>query len=115
MALIVKTANPQGLLSDIKKAIDTKSIQTWQYDSDGDFTHTPEQWKYKAWMRPTIYLGEVHFGFIGHKTVNTTKLIYALYHGRFAEMLLNHFDDKFSNVQATAMPTAVDKITLLTN
>lgn len=113
MAVIVKTNNPQGLLSEIKKAIDSKSIQTWSYDSDGDFTHSPEQWQYKGWMRPKIYPNELHFGFLGHKDVNTTKLIYAVYHGRFAEMLLNHFDDKFSNVQATAMPTSLDKITQL--
>jgi hypothetical protein len=113
MALIVKTSDPQGLLSNIKKEIDTNSIVTWSYDSDGDFTHTPEQWQYKGWMRAKIYQGEIHFGFLGNKVANTTKLIYAVYHGRFAEMLLNHFDDKFSNVQATSMPTNLDKITNL--
>lgn len=113
MALIVKTSNPNGLLSDIKKAIDSKSIQTWSYDSDGDFTHSPEQWQYKAWMSPKIVNGELHFGFIGHKEVNTTKLLYAVYHGRFAEMLLNQFDDKFTFVQVTAMPTNIDKISQL--
>lgn len=113
MALIVKTSNPIGLLSDIKKAIDSKSIQTWSYDSDGDFTHSPEQWQHKAWMSPKVYNGELHFGFIGNKDVNTTKLLYAVFHGRFAEMLLNHFDDKLSNVQATAMPTSIDRITQL--
>lgn len=113
MALIVKTSNPSGLLSEIKKAIDSKSIQTWSYDSDGDFTHTPEQWQFKAWMRPKIINGELQFGFLGHNEVNTTKLLYAVFHGRFAEMLLNHFDDKLTNVAATAMPTSIDKITQL--
>lgn len=114
MALIVKTSNPHGLLTEIKKAIDTKSIQTWSYDSEGDFTHTPEQWQFKGWMTPKVYQGELHFGFLGHRDVVTTKLIYAVYHGRLAEMLLNHFDDKFSNVQATSMPTSLDKITQAT-
>lgn len=113
MALIVKTSNPSGLLSDIKKAIDSKSIQTWSYDSDGDFTHSPEQWQHKAWMRPKVCNDQLHFGFIGNKDVNTTKLLYAVFHGRFTEMLLNHFDDKLSNVQATAMPTTIDRITRL--
>lgn len=111
MALIVKTANPKDLLSDIKKAIDSKSIQTWTYDSEGDLTHSPEQWQYKAWMTPKIFPGELHFGFVGNTEVVTTKLIYAVYHGRLAEMLLNHFDNKFTNVQATSMPTSIDRIT----
>lgn len=114
MALIVKTSNPQGLLTEIKKAIDSNSIQTWSYDSDGDFTHIPEQWKFKGWMSPKILIGELHFGFLGNQEVVTTKLIYAIYHGRFAEMLLNHFDDKFSSVQATSMPTDLDRIKLST-
>ena len=42
MAVIVKTGDPAGLLKKIKKAIDDKHIETWSYDSDGDFTHTPE-------------------------------------------------------------------------
>jgi hypothetical protein len=111
MALIVKTNDSTGLLTAIKKAIDNKSIETWSYDSAGDFIHTPDQWKFKAWMRPKIYLGELHFGFLGNKNVKTTKLIYAVYHGRFAEMLLNHFDLQFSEVKATSMPTDLDTIT----
>lgn len=110
MALIVKTSNPTELLIEIKKTIDTLGIQTWTYDSEGDFTHVPDQWKNKAWMRPHIYPGELHFGFLGNTKVKTTKLIYAVFHGRLAEMLLNHFDEKFSKIEATAMPTTIDKI-----
>lgn len=113
MALIIKTNSPSELISEIKKAIDAKSIQTWSYDSEGDFTHSPEQWQRKAWMSPHVINGDLHFGFIGNNQVNTTKLLYAVYHGRFAEMLLNHFDDKFTNIQATAMPTSIDRITQL--
>lgn len=31
------------------------------------------------------------------------KEIYGIYHGRFIEMLLSHFDDSFSNASATAL------------
>lgn len=38
-----------------------------------------------------------------------TKPIYGVYHGRFIEMLLTHFDDSFASVAATAQKeTAVD-------
>lgn len=111
MAVIVKTLDPASLLTNIKKAIDAKEIQTWSYDSDGDFTHTPEQWQFRAWLRPKQVNGELQFGFIGNENVVTTKLIYAVFHGRFAEMLLNHFDDKLSTIETTAMPTSIDNIT----
>ena len=110
MALIIKTSNPSGLLMEIKKSIDSKAIETWSYDSDNDFTHTPDQWKNNAWLRPKLYEGELRFGIFGQKDIKLTKLIYAVYHGRFAEMLLNHFDEEFSEVKATAMPIDIDKI-----
>ena len=110
MALIIETNNPTGLLTAIKKAIDAKSIETWSYDGDGDFTHTPDQWKNKAWLRPKVYQGELRFGILGRNDVALSKLIYAVYHGRFSEMLLNHFDNDFTKVRATALPIDIDVI-----
>jgi hypothetical protein len=34
--------------------------------------------------------------------VAMTKVIYGVYHGRFIEMLLTHFDDSFTSATATA-------------
>lgn len=111
MAIIIKTNDPNNLLVEIKKTIDTKAIETWSYDSDGDFTHTPEQWKLKAWLRPKIGTGELMFGIIGRNDVQLSTYIYGVYHGRFIEMLLNHFDNKFTEAYATSMPkTGVDII-----
>ena len=110
MALIIKSKEPKELLSKIKKAIDSNNIATWSYDSDGDFTHVPEQWRTKAWLSPKFVNEELHFSFIGNKKENTTKLVYALYHGRFAEMLLTHFDTDISNIEITSMPTSIDRI-----
>lgn len=108
MAILVKTQNPAGLLKAIKKAIDDENIDTWSYDNDGDFTHTPEQWKNKAWLRPKIYEGELRFGILKQKNVELKKVIYGVYHGRFIEMLLTHFDDDFSTASATAKKTEPD-------
>lgn len=102
MALYVNKANPAALLAAIKKAIDDKKITTWSYDSDGDFTHTPDQWARKAWMRPRTINGVLAFGIIKPVNSTLTTLIYGLYHGRFTEMLLAHFDDQFHTVEATA-------------
>lgn len=108
MAIIVQTNNPTGLLASIKKAIDNKEVETWSYDNDGDFTHTPEQWHKKAWLRPRIYPNELRFGILGPKDVKLSKTIYGVYHGRFIEMLLSHFDNSFITVSATAKKTEPD-------
>jgi hypothetical protein len=100
MALYIRTTTPDALLKLIKKAIDDKEIDTWEYDKDGDFTHTPTQWRGKAWLRPHIKPNILQFNVIQTKNVTLTNEIKGVYHGRFIEMLLVHFEAKFSNVSA---------------
>lgn len=108
MAVIIKTSDPKGLLKKIKDAIDNEDVATWSYDTDGDFTHMPQQWKNKAWLKPKTYTTELRFGLLGPKDVEISKAIYGVYHGRFIEMLLTHFDEDFSNAYATAQRTDDD-------
>ena len=106
MAIIVNTPNATQLLTAIKKAIDKGEVDTWTYDADGDVTHSPEQWKSKAWLRPVIAPGTLIFGLLGKKDADMTKVVYGVYHGRFIEMLLTHFDNDFSAASATAQKDA---------
>ena len=108
MAIIIKTTSPTELLAAIKTSINGDKIQTWSYDSAGDFTHTPEQWQYEAWLRPQILPGELRFGILGRKNKELSTVIYGIYHGRFIEMLLSHFDKQFSSAHATAQKTSPD-------
>ena len=48
------------------------------------------------------------FGIVGNKQVKMTKSLYAVYHGRFSEMLLSHFDDEIDEIEITAGKTAYD-------
>ncbi|HUN54937.1 MAG TPA: hypothetical protein VMU29_07265 [Smithella sp.] len=102
MAVIIKTSNPSGLLQAIYKAIDNKKIETWAYDKDKDLTHEPNQWKNEAWFQPTIYNGELRFSMLKQKEKTMSKIIYGLYHRRFIEMLLTHFDAQFFSAVASA-------------
>jgi hypothetical protein len=86
MAIIVKTNNPGALLKTIISAIDNNDIETWEYDGDGDFIHTPDQWKGLAWLRPKTYLGELRFGNFRAENVEMSNVVYGVYHGRFIEM-----------------------------
>ena len=110
MALNVQCADPDGLLRSIRRAITAGEIDTWLIDDDGDFTHSPQQWKYRAWFHPTIKDELLVFNILGRKSEKMSKTVYAVYHGRLAEMLLTHFDRAFNRVSATALATPGDSV-----
>jgi len=111
MAIRVTTAQPSALLAAIKKAIDERKIETWSYDSDGDFTHTPPQWARKAWLRPSIQSGALVLNILNPRGVAITKEVYGIFHERFIEMLLVHFDDHFVDAHASAAVAVGDYVT----
>ena len=104
MAVRALCDNPQQLLIEVKAAIREGTVQTWLLDKDGDLTHSPVQWKNKAWFRPSTEAGVLVFKILGRQSVAMTTEVYAVYHGRLIEMLLAHFDKKFASAFATAQP-----------
>ena len=110
MAIRVSTSQPNSLLAAIKKAIDSKHVETWSYDSDGDFTHAPTQWANKAWLRPKIQSGALVLNILNPQGVSLSKEVYGVYHGRFIEMLLVHFDDQFGDAVASASVGVGDSV-----
>lgn len=109
--IVAPTPDPEKLLVKLKSAIDSKKIKTWSYDSEGDFTHTADQWRQLAWLTPQIADGAIIFSIIPPRDKHITKLIYAIYHGRFIEMLLRHFDEDLSgNAEVTPLPQGDDII-----
>ncbi|HUC19385.1 MAG TPA: hypothetical protein VMA37_17025 [Acetobacteraceae bacterium] len=110
MAVRVYCDDPQELLQSIRAAIRNGKVDTWKVDSDGDFTHAPAQWAYLAWLRPKIFEDHITFSILGSKNKKMSKLVYGVYHGRFIEMLLSHFDDQFTRALATALPISTDSI-----
>jgi hypothetical protein len=111
MAIYLKTTNPHKLLVEFKKAIDDQRVTTWSYDVDGDFTHTPDQWKNKSWLRPKEEAEHLALYIIGPKNTNISTEVYAIYHGRFIESMLVHCDKLFTSANATALPvTGRDRV-----
>lgn len=100
MAIYITTSDPQELLDNIRDNIERQKVQTWSTDVDGDFTHV-SQWKNKAWFRPHVQTDKLIFGLLERKDETMTKMIYGLYHGRFSEMLLTHFDSSIEDMQLT--------------
>lgn len=111
MAIHIKTKTPKKLLAAYKKAVDDGHVDTWSYDSDGDFTHTAKQWIRQAWLRPKIVEGtELIFYVLAPKETKLSGAVYAIYHGRFIESMLTHCDTLFSEAHATALPESGDVI-----
>lgn len=103
------SANPQQLLASLREAIRKGHITTWS-EENGYFTHTPIQWARKAWLQPIPVNGELRFAIINSRGSNVTTEVYGVYHGRFIEMMLAHFDKQFTVGFASAMPTLADKV-----
>jgi hypothetical protein len=110
MSIMFNTSDPSALLAAFKEAIKERRVVTWAYDKDGDFTHMTEQRKNKAWLRPRISLGQLKFAIVRPNGQNISKEVYAIYHGRFAESMLAHCDDRFTSSTATAMPDTGDLV-----
>ena len=89
----------QNLEAEIDCAIAANSVQTWVKTSNG-YTHsTPDrQWFDLAYLRFTapdrleLYPNKAAIQSAG----KTDREVYAVYHGRFAEMLLSHFSTEFT-------------------
>lgn len=110
MAIFVKTNTPGLLVDSIKKKIDEHKINTWSIDSDGDYTHNTDQWRYRAWIRHKIEAGRVVFYVICRNDANMSITEYAVYHGRFVEMLLTHFDHECIDIEVSPLATSYDSV-----
>ncbi len=110
MAVYFTTEDPEKLLAEFKKKIDSKAIVTWSYDDDGDFTHTPSQWVRRAWLRPRIQNGKLALFVIPPREKTISTEVYAVFHGRFIESMLVHCDNFFSKGSSSAMPEGEDTI-----
>lgn len=106
MSVIAITSKPDDLLSRIRSQIDAGNIDTWEYDDAGDFTHVPDQWHRRAWLHPiaTPSGALLTFKLIARENAIVTPTIYGVYHGRFIEMLVTHFENEFEYVRTQRQP-----------
>ncbi len=106
MAIFVNANDPQELLKLIKDKIKNEEIETWEIDEEGDFTHVPDQWRKEAWLRPHVDRDNqiLVFGILGRRSKPMYNVVYAVYHGRFSEMLLTHFGEEIKCINISPKP-----------
>jgi hypothetical protein len=109
MAITVTTPGPQALLAAILKAITERHVETWSY-KDGYFTHTPDQWRHRAFLKPITTGTSLVLNIVRPQGENISSEVYAVYHGRFIEMILAHFEAMFDTARATAAVSQGDLV-----
>jgi hypothetical protein len=108
--LRLKTNDPSGLLAAIKKRIDSRDIQSWFYDNDGDFTLKAPRWEFEAWLRPAVEIGSLNMAIVAPLNERLSAETYAVFHAQFMQMVLTWFDDQVDEAIATAMPEDADDV-----
>ena len=100
------TDDAQGMLDEINSQIELGDIETWACNNAGEFTHTASsgQWKNKAWLRPVVEDKRLRFRFLRPKDKTVSREVFAVYQGRFIEMLIAHVPGYFTDVRATPNP-----------
>lgn len=115
MAVFFTCEAPHALLQAFQDCIDQSepkgSIRTWVRSDDRRFyTHRAEGWARKAWFRPSVSQMTLTFNIVKPANQNISTIAYAYYHGHLIETFLTHFDNRFTDVRATAMPAANDLV-----
>jgi hypothetical protein len=108
--ITITTKNAPGqLVEKINTLIKNKRITTWDIDDENDYILNIDEYRYKAWMSidDRIEGNTLFFCIIESRKYALTKEIYAVYHCKFAEMLLEYFDTEIDNLQIS--PLLVDR------
>jgi hypothetical protein len=113
MAVYFLTDTPNSLLTKFDKRIDQEDakgkITTWERSKDGRYTHKSDEWRRKAWFRPSIEQGRLTFNILSPANETLKITVYGYYHGHLIETFLNHFDKDFTATQAGALATIGDR------
>ena len=65
-------------------------------DADGDFTHTPDQWSKKAWLRPLVRAERLVLRFVKTQNAVATREGLGVYQGRIIETFVIHCSELFA-------------------
>ena len=106
MAVFLNTNRAQALLDDFKAKIRAGHIVTWACDADGDFTHSVDQWKNRAWLRPVVTPTYLRLHILKPQGRTIDAGLYGVYHGRFIESMVAHCSSLFDTGAATAKPVS---------
>lgn len=102
MAIIIRTVDPELLLSTVRDSIVRTDIKGWLKHEKRDlFTYALEPYARKAWFHSRILPGELRFDIIFPTRCIRRKEYYAICHGKMLGMLLGHFLEEITHIEVT--------------
>lgn len=109
MLTVHTTSKPEDIISKINDLIDDNVISDWNIDDEGDYILMSN--KSNVWVRPVFdetdkYL--LRFTVIIQKDSELTKDTYTKSLCKFAEMLLNNFDDVITDLSISPFSAECD-------
>ena len=101
MAILIKTPDPEHLLSKLTTDIRGGKIPSWLLDQKSDLTPTCEETRYRVWFLPKSGVGLLTFSIFGHPEKEDGNRIYAKTHASLVDMLLEHYSLHFADALVT--------------
>lgn len=99
----ITTDNPFVFIASFDFAMRTNVIRGWTVDGVGDYTMTSDIRGNRAWFRHHIHGNEIQFGIIGSRSAPMDRTLYSVYHSRFIEVLLTHFDNDIQSLEVSPL------------
>ncbi len=103
MKIIAYTDNPTTLKNTIDKKINDNELKTWKIVKNDKkevlYSHTPEQWNEKAMPKPLMYDNRIEFEIRCWKDAAPDEATKGYILGRFVEILMVHFSNKFTHLE----------------
>jgi hypothetical protein len=96
------TKQPTILLSAFKAAIDRGDIQSWRYDSQGNFTLTSSQWTRQAWFSASIGENQLCFHIYRPDSKTISRAVFVCYQTYLIETFMRYLFMKFDQASATS-------------
>ena len=104
MKIIAFTDQSTVLKNAIDKKINANELETWEIVKNNKnevlYSHSPEQWKERAMLKPNIYDNRIEFvitWWTQNEEPDEATKGYIL--GRFVEILVVHFRRKFTHLE----------------
>lgn len=103
MKIIAYTNTPNALKNAIDKKISSDETKTWEIvfynKNEALYSHIPEQWREKAMPKPEIFNNKIEFDITWWDKNEPEESTKGYILGRFVEILMVHFKDKFTHLE----------------
>jgi len=104
MKIVAYTNTPTALKNAIDKKIEGNELKTWEIAKNEKneilYSHIPEQWKEKAMPKPYVYEKTVEFRISWwNRNGEPEEATKGYILGRFVEILIVHFRDRFTHLE----------------